>query len=205
FICGHCCPYDDLRSTISEPYFRLMEHDRGGKLTDVQLLSKKMGEQMNAAEGLHSGIYDLLSDLRDENIIRNLPSDNIKRGIKSSKITDEDILQRMEETAASAVGGGVKRKAKAMETPSAEEDIVITYTDSAGVDNNTGDGGAPSSGIPSSRGSDMYRANVQSSLPEHLQGGSRVQAATAAGGSAVAAASGSVKVEEEADDEDWED
>ena len=188
-----------------------MEHDRGGKLTDVQLLSKKMNQQMNAASGQHNGIYDLLSELRDENIIRNLPFDNIKRGIKSSKITDEDVLQRLEESAAAGGGRGVKRKtAPANKGDDAEDDCEITYTETVTMLSGEGDDGT--SCVPSSKGSDSYRAVVQSSLPEHLQGGSRVQAVACRQPSAppdIDKANGErgkdQTQDQEEEDEDWED
>lgn len=57
----------------------------------------------------HDGIFDLLSELRNEYIIRNLPSENIKRGLVTSKVTDEDVLQRIEENT-SHTGGRKKAK-----------------------------------------------------------------------------------------------
>lgn len=188
FICGHCCPFDNFRETVSEPYFRLVEHDRGGKFTDTQLLSRKVEEQMNYAPGLHAGIYDLLSDLRDENIIRNLPSENIKRGIKSSRITDDEVLQRIQETAALNGNTGAKRSRKAMEEGGiAEEDMPIDYA--ATTD-------AP---ISTSTTRHSYNADAQSSLPDFLKGGSRVVAVNTRTDTVV-------KSEQVVEDEDgWED
>lgn len=209
FICGHCCPYDNIRETVSEPYFRLVEHDRGGRLTEVQLLRKKMDEQLHRADGLHGGIYDLLSELRDQSIIRNLPSDNIKRGIKSSKITDEEVLVRIEETKAaqSALPGANKRKIQAIEKDDVEDDLPINYSADLSAAN------ASSSDF----NSDAYRANVQKSLPEFLQGGSRVKAVVAQGIATSVPALPSTQSEQttvevksgeangDDDDEDWED
>jgi transcription initiation factor IIE alpha subunit len=191
FICGRCCPFDNFRETVSEPYFRLVEHDRGAKFTEVQLLSKKIEEQMNSASGLHSGIYDLLSDLRDENIIRNLPSENIKRGIKSSRITDDEVLQRIQESAALSGNPGAKRSRKAMEEGGiAEEDMPIDYAANT-------EAPASSSAAQASR-----HADVQSSLPDFLKGGSRVAVAVVSTRAETA-----VKTEQvqEDDGDEWED
>jgi transcription initiation factor IIE alpha subunit len=107
FICPHCCPQDDFKNTMSQKYFTLELHDTGGQLTEVQKLERKMDDQFSASD-YHEGIYDLLQDLRNENIIRNLPSENIKRGLMTSKVTDEDVQLRIEENASTT---GRKRKA----------------------------------------------------------------------------------------------
>ena len=59
---------------------------------------------------LHTGIFDLLAELKDVPLLRNLPSDNIDRGLWSSKELDEDTMRGIEEstkTKAKVVGGSV--------------------------------------------------------------------------------------------------
>jgi transcription initiation factor TFIIE subunit alpha len=46
FICYDCCPDADLKKSISQEYFRLVEFDNKGKLSEVQLMEKKMREQL---------------------------------------------------------------------------------------------------------------------------------------------------------------
>lgn len=96
FICSNCCPSDNLRGCESQPYFTLIEHDNQEKLLRVQRMQRKLKEQLSVSEH-HEGIFDLLSALRDEELPRNLPSENIKRGIGTSKITDEEVLKAVEE------------------------------------------------------------------------------------------------------------
>ena len=96
FICSHCCPTDDFSKTISKPSFTLIESNSSIKLKEVRGLEKKIKEQLNASD-IHDGILNLLADLRDVELIRNHPSDNIKRGIGSSRITDEQTLKEISE------------------------------------------------------------------------------------------------------------
>jgi transcription initiation factor IIE alpha subunit len=105
FICSHCCPSNDFNQTMSQPYFTLIELDTSKQLNVIQKLEKKMTSQWTQSE-YHEGIFDLLAELRNEYIIRNLPSDNIKRGLMTSRVTDEEVLQRIEENSSS----GRKRK-----------------------------------------------------------------------------------------------
>lgn len=99
FICAQCCPFANLRAASSQPEWTLLAVDNRGRLSGLQLLEKKMGEQLSRCpDGLHEGIYDLLFQLRDASLARNLPSDNRARGLAASRITDEDVRQRVEES-----------------------------------------------------------------------------------------------------------
>lgn len=124
FLCSHCCPSNDFKNTLSQPYYTLKEinpssssssssRGRGGggdsgenNLNNTQKLNKKMTEQWTLNE-YHDGIFDLLSELKDQYIIRNLPSENIKRGLVTSKVTDDDVMLKIEENSST---NGRKRK-----------------------------------------------------------------------------------------------
>lgn len=116
FICNNCCPANNFRTTISEAYYRLVEVDNTGKLSNLQLLEKKLEEQMNKSK-LHDGIFDLLSQLRDTPLSHNLPSLNISKGVRSSKITDDRVAQEIKQNFEYATGqfGSSRVKPKSQE------------------------------------------------------------------------------------------
>ena len=95
FICSSCCPVNILSRAISEPYYRLVEIDNRNKLHDVQNLGKKMDEQLNESDE-HHGIFDLLRDLKNINLIHNLPSDNRIRGIVASRVIDAEVQEEID-------------------------------------------------------------------------------------------------------------
>ena len=95
FICSSCCPVNILSRAISEPYYRLIEIDNRNKLNDVQNLGKKMDEQLNESDE-HHGIFDLLRDLKNINLIHNLPSDNRIRGIVASRVIDAEVQEEID-------------------------------------------------------------------------------------------------------------
>jgi transcription initiation factor IIE alpha subunit len=117
FICNSCCPATNFRAAVSEPYYRLIEVDNSGKLSTLQLLERKLEEQMNKSK-LHDGIFDLLGQLRDVPVGRNLPSQNISKGVRSSKITDERVVQEIKQNFEYATGqfGSSLIKKKTQET-----------------------------------------------------------------------------------------
>jgi hypothetical protein len=94
FICPNCCSAENFRMTKSEVKFRLVEVNNIGKLNKVQILDKKMQEQLSENE-LHEGIYELLHQLKNVQLSKNKPSENMKRGFKSSIITDEEMLKEV--------------------------------------------------------------------------------------------------------------
>lgn len=116
FICNNCCPANNFRATISEAYYRLVEVDNTGKLSKLQLLERKMEEQMNKSK-LHDGIFELLAQLRDVPLSHNLPSLNISRGVRSSKITDDRVAQEIKQNFEYATGqfGSSRVKPKTQE------------------------------------------------------------------------------------------
>lgn len=103
FICSNCCPLENFRTAKSESYYRLVEVDNTGKLSKLQLLEKKMEEQMNKSK-YHEGIFDLLYKLRDEPLSHNLPSENITRGVRTSKVTDDRVVHEIKQNFEYATG-----------------------------------------------------------------------------------------------------
>ena len=102
FVCNGCCP-NDFRTTPSETFYRLIEIDNTKKLTTLQLLEKKLEEQMNKSK-LHDSIYEILSQLREIPLSHNLPSYNISKGIKTSEITDERVVEEIKQNLEYATG-----------------------------------------------------------------------------------------------------
>jgi hypothetical protein len=109
FICSSCCPIDRLQNAKSEPYYRLIEVDKQAKLNDVQVLQKKLDVQLSGGVD-DDGIFDLLYQLKDMEVIRNLPSDNRKRGIATSKIVDTDVQHEVDFNLTSKTANKVHKK-----------------------------------------------------------------------------------------------
>ncbi|KAJ1439179.1 hypothetical protein B484DRAFT_391933 [Ochromonadaceae sp. CCMP2298] len=104
FVCLACIPENLHASAVmSEDRFKLREMDNTNKLSGLQLLEKKLEEQMNRSK-MHDGIFDLLRQLRDVPLGQNLPSQNMERGIRSSVITDERVTDEIRENFESATG-----------------------------------------------------------------------------------------------------
>lgn len=100
FICPHCCPYRNIRDSDPEPYFTLVEYNNKSELAEMEVIKGKMRSQLSEAPGFHAGLFDILNRLKEippEEVSRNKPSDNIKRGNINSKVTDADILKEIEE------------------------------------------------------------------------------------------------------------
>ena len=119
FICSHCCPVENFRTTSSEPYYRLEEVDNRGKLNNVQLSEKKMDEQFSRSK-YHEGIFELLFELGDVAVSHNLPSNNMGRGIRASAVTDTDIIQDIQQNMEHATGehgaSFIKKKTRVQES-----------------------------------------------------------------------------------------
>lgn len=169
FICSHCCPYEDFSTSISHESYRLIEFDNRSKLKEVQSFDKKLREQFKATED-HDGIYNLLAELKDVQIIRNRPSENIKRGIGGTKVTDEETKMEIAENSKIRSGGNsAVRAAKQGQSSSGggvrEGEFVLEIT-------------TDEAETVASRERNEYLAAAkrQKALPEHLQG-SRVQLA----------------------------
>lgn len=99
FICSSCCPFENFRENISAAHYRLIEVDNRRKLNSFQSLASKMDTQLTSCEH-HEGIFDLLFNLKDTQLIRNLPSENRKRGLGSSRVVDADVEHEISEIAA---------------------------------------------------------------------------------------------------------
>jgi len=98
FICPTCCPFDDFRNNNSEVHYRLVEVDNRESLHKYSIISEKIKNQLCKKEGLRDGIFELLKQLKDRQLIRNLPSENRKRGINASKIVDDDVKRDLMNT-----------------------------------------------------------------------------------------------------------
>jgi hypothetical protein len=88
FICAHCSPHEDFRSAPSDKSYILKEVDKS--IDAFHILLTKFDDTLNATPE-HDSIFDLLAELRDKPLIRNLPSQNRRRGIAASKVVDEDV------------------------------------------------------------------------------------------------------------------
>lgn len=135
FICSNCSPNDDLRATMSEPYFTLIEQDNKSKLHDVLNLDRKMKEQFHeslndsATTGIprcnHLGIFELLSLLKDKTLIRNKPSENIKRGLFTSRITDSATLLEIEENSKVMRGRALKESSQRADGKDKDGSLIV--------------------------------------------------------------------------------
>ncbi len=97
FICPDCCPDCISYGMInSEPHYTLITVDNRGKQSEIQVLRDKVNKQLCELPGAHEGIFEVLSELKDKQLVRNLPSENIKRGYRASKIVDEAIKNEVE-------------------------------------------------------------------------------------------------------------
>jgi len=97
FICPDCCPDCITYSAIdSEPHYTLVTVDNRGKQSEIQILRDKVNKQLCELPGSHDGIFEILSELKDKELMRNLPSENIKRGYRASKIVDEVIKNEVD-------------------------------------------------------------------------------------------------------------
>ena len=104
FICSVCCPYDDFRQRPAEPSYILQSEDNTDRISDADNLKIKLDEALNASD-LHEGILDLLAELRNVPLSRNLPSDNMSLGIKNTAVNDEDIENAIKSNTRRAVSG----------------------------------------------------------------------------------------------------
>ena len=92
FICTSCCPHSNFRELVSEPAYRLIPLDVSNKVRNAKAVKTKLLKALQACPE-HDGLYDLLRDLKDAAIKRNLPSENMSRGFKASEVLDEDKKQ----------------------------------------------------------------------------------------------------------------
>lgn len=95
FICPHCCPLQNFRTIESEKFYQLVEYDRTEKMNEVHSLVAKFKSQFGRTDG-HDGIYELLAQLKDVHVSRNLPSENIARGTVASRVVDTDVQSEID-------------------------------------------------------------------------------------------------------------
>lgn len=103
FICSSCCPEDDYRDCDTRDYpearFLLQEIDNTNIEASLQRTKKNLESQLWAIPGQHDGIMNLLTSntLRSTPLPRNLPSENIKHGRRTSTVNDEEVIREMKE------------------------------------------------------------------------------------------------------------
>ena len=175
FICSDCCPHDNFRLFNAETEWRLVSEDSSDKRKDANNLKRKLDRVLKRHEEtngelLHEDISELLNELKSMALNRNLPSDNMGRGIMNTKITDSDTLAAVELNKGRAVIG--KKNRFVLETSqyakeqsnleiSFEENDVVTSVHLAGVreEGEGGDSGAP-----------IKKIKEDKEMPEFLQG-----------------------------------
>lgn len=116
FVCPHCCP-GEVSRTMSQPSFKLVQVDNDAALAAANAMIEKcvvvpfppllpsqpssvmltscfpflktrIEYQFGQQGGEHDGIHELLEELKDKPLIRNLPSDNMKSGLTNTAVTD---------------------------------------------------------------------------------------------------------------------
>ena len=103
--CPHCCPQNaTFASIISEDFYRLREANMKDTNQSVRRMQEKFKDQLTDStdhEGKltddHAGILNLLADLKDVPLLKNLPSDNIDRGLLTSRVSDAEQKLEMDE------------------------------------------------------------------------------------------------------------
>ena len=130
FVCSYCFPGNDIRSwKNTEDYYKLIEVDNRNEIGNIQNVRRKVEDQLRYqtakwnADGsanitqeilLHEGIYELLAELKDIKLPRNLPSENIQKGHTSSAIVDKDMANEtqynLEQAKAGKYGSHMKKK-----------------------------------------------------------------------------------------------
>eukprot|EP01038_Epipyxis_sp_PR26KG_P008443 gene8443-11421_t len=116
FICPSCCPADNYKIINSETYFRLVQVDNKKELNHVQQLDEKRLVQLSSTLG-RIGIYDLINGLKNAVLPHNLPSENMFKGVQSTRITDNDTVLEIEHNRAINMGGGdLQNKKRSLQT-----------------------------------------------------------------------------------------
>ena len=118
FICTNCCPSENIRNIISEPYFTLVDMDTKGKLKEMLSLETKIKRQLNSSD-LHDGIFDILTLLKNVTLPHNRPSTNIKLGYSSSTIVSKQTLKTIEKNSSKYRGGIQANKKNVIVDPNA--------------------------------------------------------------------------------------
>jgi len=100
YACPSCCNAEDFGSVISEDYFRLIECDRDSSLISSDSNQGKLMDQLKGKDGYRKGIFELLRALKDVPLLRNLPSENMEHGLRTSAIDDEKVMMRIDKNMA---------------------------------------------------------------------------------------------------------
>lgn len=92
FICAACCPYENFRELFAETFYRLVPLDVDVKVKNAKSLKTRLLQALQASDE-HEGIFDLLRELKDAPLKRNLPSENMSKGFRASEVRDEESQQ----------------------------------------------------------------------------------------------------------------
>ena len=104
FICTVCCPHDDFRQRPAEFDYTLQSENNTDRISSADNLKSKMDDALKASE-LHEGILDLLSELKDVPLTRNLPSDNMSMGVRNTTVDDDEVESAIRSNTRRAVIG----------------------------------------------------------------------------------------------------
>lgn len=92
FVCAACCPYENFRELFAETFYRLVPLDVDIKVKNAKSLKTRLLQVLQATDE-HEGIFDLLRELKDAPLKRNLPSENMSKGFRASEVRDEESKQ----------------------------------------------------------------------------------------------------------------
>ena len=94
--CPVCCPSSNFSATIVSERYVLVEVTVQSTNSNILSTIDKFKEQLSVSDD-HVGILDLLQELKDVPLLRNLPSDNYERGLVSKRVVDEETRLDIEE------------------------------------------------------------------------------------------------------------
>ena len=188
-----------------------------GGNTDIKSLREKFNQQLSQSDD-HDGIFDLLADLKDKPLLRNLPSENYGRGNVTSRVLDVETKTEIEEALRQKTKG---LKASTMAQAAAKRNVNEINVEFVSHHSTSIVAGGSSSSSSSSSNQDgtMHlptekKTKLDSTLPEFLVD-SRVkgsQQQKVGEGSGVAArptiavsAPAVTQADEEEDEDMWED
>lgn len=96
YLCFRCCPHGDINQILEpEAYYTLKLVNNQEEMRIVRELKTKMHAQFKEEEHCRIGIYDFKRVCKDLQVIQNLPSVNISRGIKTSSVVDYETKEKI--------------------------------------------------------------------------------------------------------------
>jgi len=164
------CSVDNFKDIDCDPQYQLEEVDRGSSIQSTNEMEAKLDTQLKSKMQYRQGIFDLLQELRDVPLHRNVPSDNMEHGLRTSAVADEATQARIDKNYQDARGTSSRATKRARIIEGALDkggaDVKIEFTNQVSKVSYM-------SGISSSSAS--HRSSErETNVPDHLQG-SRVQ------------------------------